>query len=58
MHMSGLYRRRYGVVPAGEMRLDPELRARADLFCDQEEERQDALAAQAIVLREMLGAGA
>ncbi|MBB4665045.1 DUF3891 family protein [Conexibacter arvalis] len=46
MHMSGLYRRRYGVVPAGEMRLDPELRARADLFCDQEEERQAALAAR------------
>jgi hypothetical protein len=46
MHMSGLYRRRYGVVPAGEMRLEPELRARADLFCDQEEERQDALVAQ------------
>lgn len=46
MHMSGLYRRRYGVVPAGEMQLDPELRARADLFCDQEEERQQALAAQ------------
>ncbi len=45
MHMSGLYRRRYGVVPAGEMQLDPELRARADLFCDQEEERQRALAA-------------
>jgi len=46
MHMSGLYRRRYGAVPAGEMALDPELRARADLFCDQEEERQEALADQ------------
>lgn len=46
MHMSGLYRRRYGVVPAGEMRLDAELRARADLFCDQEEQRQEALVAQ------------
>ncbi|HST41220.1 MAG TPA: DUF3891 family protein [Conexibacter sp.] len=44
MHMSGLYRERYGVVPAGPMRLSPQLRARADLFCDQEEERQAALA--------------
>lgn len=46
MHMSGLYRRRYGVVPAGEMRLDADLRAMADVFCDQEEERQAALADQ------------
>jgi hypothetical protein len=46
MHMSGLYRQRYGVVPAGAMRLSDELRARADVFCDQEEERQAALVAQ------------
>lgn len=46
MHMSGLYRRRYGVVPAGEMRLSPELRAQADVYCDQEEERQAALVAE------------
>lgn len=46
MHMSGLYRLRYGVVPAGGMRLDPDERARADLFCDQEEQRQGALAAR------------
>lgn len=45
MHMSGLYRQRYGVVPAGPMRLSAEERALADAFCDQEEERQAALAA-------------
>jgi hypothetical protein len=44
MHMSGLYRERYGVVPAGAMRLSDELRARADVFCDQEEARQASLA--------------
>jgi hypothetical protein len=46
MHMSGLYRRRYGVVPAREMQLSESLRARADVFCDQEEERQQALVEQ------------
>ncbi|MDO8189323.1 DUF3891 family protein [Conexibacter sp. JD483] len=45
MHMSGLYRQRYGVVPAGPMRLSDEERALADTFCDQEEQRQEALAA-------------
>ncbi len=45
MHMSGLYRQRYGVVPAGPMRLSEQERALADTFCDQEEERQAALAA-------------
>jgi hypothetical protein len=45
MHMSGLYRQRYGVVPAGPMRLSAEERALADTFCDQEEERQAALTA-------------
>lgn len=40
MHMSGLYRGRYGVVPAGIADLPADVRARADLFCDQEEQRQ------------------
>lgn len=52
MHMSGLYRERYGVVPASPMQLSAELRARADLFCDQEEERQAALAQQLGVTEE------
>lgn len=46
MHMSGLYRQRYGAVPMGAMRLSPEDRARADVFCDQEERRQADLARQ------------
>jgi hypothetical protein len=46
MHMSGLYRQRYGVVPSGRSERSPERQARVDLFCDQEEQRQAALAAE------------
>lgn len=52
MHMSGLYRERYGVVPASPMQLSESLRARADVFCDQEEQRQAALARQLGVTEE------
>ncbi|HEY4278701.1 MAG TPA: DUF3891 family protein [Conexibacter sp.] len=40
MHMSGLYRGRYGAVPAGIADHPPEIRALADTFCDAEEARQ------------------
>jgi hypothetical protein len=46
MHMSGLYRGRYGAVPAGIADHPPEVRALADQFCDAEEARQAALAEQ------------
>jgi Protein of unknown function (DUF3891) len=49
MHMSGLYRARYGVMPAAPMALTDEARALADAFCEQEEARQDALAHQLAV---------
>jgi hypothetical protein len=43
MHMSGLYRGRYGVMPTPGMHLSDEHRAAADAFAAQEEERQVAL---------------
>jgi hypothetical protein len=44
MHMSGLYRARYGVMPTPGMTLEGEARAQAEAFATQEEERQAALA--------------
>lgn len=44
MHMSGLYRARYGVMPTPPMQLSDESRAAADAFATQEEERQVTLA--------------
>jgi Protein of unknown function (DUF3891) len=46
MHMSGLYRGRYGVMPGGPSMLEGEARSLADAFCEQEEARQQALAAE------------
>lgn len=46
MHMSGLYRARYGVMPGGPPQLEGEARALADAFCEQEEARQAALMAE------------
>lgn len=43
MHMSGLYRNRYGVMPTPSMQHDDETRPLVDAFVAQEEERQDAL---------------
>lgn len=44
MHMSGLYRSRYGVMPTPGMTLEGEDRAQAEAFAAAEEERQAALA--------------
>jgi hypothetical protein len=44
MHMSGLYRSRYGVMPAPALQLSDELREQADAFAAHEEERQATLA--------------
>lgn len=46
MHMSGLYRARYGVMPTPPMQLSDEARAAADAFAAGEEERQAALASE------------
>jgi hypothetical protein len=46
MHMSGLYRDRYGVMPTPGMRLGEADRVRADAFAASEEERQVALRRQ------------
>ncbi|HMJ02895.1 MAG TPA: DUF3891 family protein, partial [Conexibacter sp.] len=43
MHMSGLYRERYGVMPTPPRELDDETRALVDAFVEQEEGRQAAL---------------
>ena len=43
MHMSGLYRRRYDVMPTPEMHLSDDARAAADAFVASEEDRQVAL---------------
>jgi hypothetical protein len=43
MHMSGLYRDRYGVMPLPSREHDAETQARIDAFVAQEEERQRAL---------------
>jgi hypothetical protein len=43
MHMSGLYRDRYGVMPMPVRELDDETRAHVDAFVQQEEDRQAAL---------------
>lgn len=43
MHMSGLYRDRYGVMPTPPRALDEDVRDRVDAFVQQEEERQVAL---------------
>lgn len=43
MHMSGLYRERYGVMPSPPREHDPEIQALIDAFVAQEEERQAAL---------------
>lgn len=43
MHMTGLYRERYGVMPTPPRELDDETRALVDAFVEQEEERQVAL---------------
>jgi Protein of unknown function (DUF3891) len=43
MHMSGLYRNRYGVMPTPGMTLEGEARAQAEAFAAQEEARQAAL---------------
>jgi uncharacterized protein DUF3891 len=44
MHMSGLYRARYGVMPTPGMTLEGEARAQAEAFAAEEEARQAALA--------------
>jgi hypothetical protein len=43
MHMTGLYRQRYGVMPTPPRELDDETRALVDAFVRQEEGRQEAL---------------
>jgi Protein of unknown function (DUF3891) len=43
MHMSGLYRQRYGVMPTPPREHDAETHALIDVFVAQEEARQDAL---------------
>jgi hypothetical protein len=43
MHMSGLYRARYGVMPTPGMQLEGEARAQAEAFAEREEKRQAAL---------------
>lgn len=43
MHLSGLYRDRYGVMPTPTRELDPPTRALVDAFVAQEEDRQVAL---------------
>jgi hypothetical protein len=43
MHMSGLYRGRYGVMGGGSPQRDAEARPAIDAFVEQEEERQAAL---------------
>jgi hypothetical protein len=44
MHMSGLYRHRYGVMPTPAMQLTDEARTHVEEFVVREEERQRALA--------------
>jgi hypothetical protein len=46
MHMSGLYRARYGVMPTPPMQIADELSPLVDAFVAQEEERQAALASE------------
>jgi hypothetical protein len=43
MHMSGLYRNRYGAMPTPDRELDAETRPLVEAFVAQEEDRQDAL---------------
>lgn len=43
MHMSGLYRQRYGVMPSPPREIDEDVRALVDAFVEQEEDRQAAL---------------
>lgn len=43
MHMSGLYRGRYGVMPSPARELDPETQRRVDAFVAEEEARQAVL---------------
>jgi uncharacterized protein DUF3891 len=43
MHMSGLYRNRYGVMPTPGMTLEGEARAQAEAFAAEEEARQGTL---------------
>ncbi len=43
MHMSGLYRNRYGVMPTPAMQLADDVRAQVEAFAEQEEDRQAAL---------------
>jgi hypothetical protein len=43
MHMSGLYRQRYGVMPSPPRTLDEDVRDLVDAFVQQEEDRQVAL---------------
>jgi Protein of unknown function (DUF3891) len=43
MHMSGLYRRRYGVMPSPPRALGEDVRDVVDAFVEQEEDRQVAL---------------
>jgi hypothetical protein len=50
MHMSGLYRGRYGVMPGGPPQLEGEAALLAEAFAEQEEARQATLATE-------LGAG-
>lgn len=40
MHMSGLYRERYGVMPSPVRTIDEEVRGLVDAFVEQEEQRQ------------------
>lgn len=43
MHMSGLYRERYGVMPSPVREIDPAVRDLVDAFVEQEEQRQAEL---------------
>jgi hypothetical protein len=43
MHMSGLYRNRYGVMPTPAMQLAEDVRPQVEAFAEQEEQRQVAL---------------
>jgi hypothetical protein len=43
MHMSGLYRERYGVMPSAPRQLDEDVHDLVDAFVQQEEDRQVAL---------------
>lgn len=46
MHMSGLYRNRYGVMPTPPMQLSDEVRPAVDAFVEQEQQRQATLASE------------